>query len=60
VSIAILYVLLVTAVCALLAAGIGFYLRVRRLSRASSTQFMRAMKEEEDPRLAEQASSKSK
>jgi hypothetical protein len=57
VSITILYVLLVTAVCALLAAGIGFLLRVRRLSRASSTQFMRAMKEEE-ARVAETTSNK--
>jgi hypothetical protein len=45
VTIIILYVILVISTCALVCVGIAMYLRVRRLSRASETQFFRALKD---------------
>jgi len=45
VTITILYVILVFSTCALVFVGIAMYLRVRRLARASETQFRRAMKD---------------
>ena len=44
-TIIILYVILVISTCALLCVGIAMYLRVRRLARASETQFCRAVKD---------------
>ncbi len=44
-SIIILYVILVISTCALVCVGIAMYLRVRRLARASDTQFCRAVKD---------------
>ena len=44
-TIIILYVVLVISTCALLCVGIAMYLRVRRLARASDTQFCRAVKD---------------
>ena len=51
VTITILYVILVICTCALLCVGIAMYMRVRRLARASDTQFCRAVKD-----VAEQTS----
>jgi len=45
VTITILYVILVICTCALLCVGIAMYMRVRRLARASDTQFCRAVKD---------------
>jgi len=45
VTIIILYVILVISTCALLCVGIAMYLRVRRLARASDTQFCRAVQD---------------
>jgi hypothetical protein len=45
VTIIILYVVLVISTCALLCVGIAMYVRVRRLARASETQFFRAVKD---------------
>jgi len=45
VTIIILYVILVISTCALLCVGVAMYLRVRRLTRASDTQFCRAVKD---------------
>jgi len=45
VTIIILYVILVISTCALLCVGIAMYLRVRRLTRASDTQFCRAVQD---------------
>jgi hypothetical protein len=41
------YVVLAISVIALVSVGIAIYRRIRRLSRASDTQFRRALKEEE-------------
>jgi hypothetical protein len=45
VTIIILYVILAISTCALLCVGIAMYLRVRRLARASETQFCLAVKD---------------
>ena len=44
-TIIVLYVILVISTCALLCVGIAMYVRVRRLARASETQFCRAVKD---------------
>ncbi|HZR27411.1 MAG TPA: hypothetical protein VFA71_01420 [Terriglobales bacterium] len=48
-TITILYVILVICTCALLCVGIAMYMRVRRLARASDTQFCRAVKDVAEP-----------
>ncbi len=48
-TITILYVILVICTCALLCVGIAMYMRVRRLARASDTQFCRAVKDDAEP-----------
>jgi cell division protein FtsX len=45
VTITTLYVILVICTCALLCVGIAMYVRVRRLARASETQFRQALKD---------------
>jgi hypothetical protein len=54
VTIIILYVILVISTCALLCVGIAMYLRVRRLARASETQFVRAVNDDASERAANQ------
>jgi len=60
VTITILYVILALSTSALVLVGIAMYLRVRRLARASETQFRQALKDaaerhatEHDPERAE-------
>jgi len=57
VTIIILYVILVISTCALLSVGIAMYLRVRRLARASDTQFCRAVKDVPEFPASEQPAS---
>jgi hypothetical protein len=54
VTIIVLYVILVISTCALVCVGIAMYLRVRRLARASDTQFTRAVKDDAPEHQADQ------
>jgi len=53
VTIVILYVILAISTCALVCVGIAMYLRVRRLAKASESQFRRALEEVPAPQAAQ-------